>query len=224
MVQTIPNKHDDGMKIVDSRNKKDYSRSSISYFTCNSIDLTSSNSAINDYIEYNVSGDRVGFSSRQKEKMALLFLYYLFVLASSIGFQETTVYNTYTQNAINYILWMSWVKEYDKTWLGIGKPLYYDSVISSLPKLTSTNSLKLRIANISKTKVMRELLQRYDNKISSVQATIRLVLIKIIIGWNVLNVTEKLDIFMNKAYIRLNQWLNIGKLIILLKRKLKTAV
>ena len=64
------------MKIIDSRNINDYNKNSVSYFTCNSI---------NDDIKTNVSADIIGVFSCQGEKLASPFMYYLFLLASSIG-------------------------------------------------------------------------------------------------------------------------------------------
>ena len=56
MVRSVIDKHDNGMKIIDSRNINDYNKNSVSYFTCNSI---------NDDIKANVSADIIGVSSCQ---------------------------------------------------------------------------------------------------------------------------------------------------------------
>ena len=113
LVQTVTDKYNDGIKVIDSRNNKDYNKNSFSKFTLNSIDLISSNSTVNNEIESNVSTSIVWVSGRQKEKLASLFLHYFFLLVSSIGIQETTLYNTCIHNTIYYILWMNWVKRYD---------------------------------------------------------------------------------------------------------------
>lgn len=55
LVQTVTDKYNDGIKVIDSRNNKDYNKNSFSKFTLNSIDLISSNSTVNNEIESNVS-------------------------------------------------------------------------------------------------------------------------------------------------------------------------